>query len=189
MGDQVISGAFKLVPYHAIKSLQTIWRSGTCRLHLLAPKLQMCCSDLTRGIGYQYSSPRIGHQGRHALLGKWGESVYTTYTHAKFDWSHLTLCCTFRLVSSLRRTLAVQTRSQLGNHIYFAFLRSKMICYIYISLAEYVKEMNKIWMNGWEKSHCKMRILLYSLCYSYKYPDCPNYGIHVHDIIHMILVV
>ena len=42
-----ITGTTILVPYHAAKSLQLIWGSGTRRFHLRVPNLQMSCSDLT----------------------------------------------------------------------------------------------------------------------------------------------
>ena len=42
-----ITGATILVPCHAVKSLQLIWRSGTRRWHLRVPDLQMSCGDLT----------------------------------------------------------------------------------------------------------------------------------------------
>ena len=42
----VIAGVTMLVPYHLIKSLQLIWRSGMRRFHLRMPDLQMSCSDL-----------------------------------------------------------------------------------------------------------------------------------------------
>ena len=52
-----------LSPNLQVKSLQLIWRLDTCRWNLWVPDLQMSCSDLTRMIGYQDSSPSNGHQG------------------------------------------------------------------------------------------------------------------------------
>ena len=48
--------------YNLVKSLQLIWRLGTCRFHLRVPDIQMDCSDLTKMRGYQFSSPINGHQ-------------------------------------------------------------------------------------------------------------------------------
>ena len=42
-----IAGATLLVPCHVVKSLQFIWRSGTCRWNPQVPDLQMSCRDLT----------------------------------------------------------------------------------------------------------------------------------------------
>ena len=36
-----------MVPYHEVKSLQLIWRLGTCRFHLQVPDIQVFCSNLT----------------------------------------------------------------------------------------------------------------------------------------------
>ena len=52
-----ISGTTKLVPYHSVKSLQLIWRWGTCRFHLQVPHLQMSWSNLIMIRRYQDRSP------------------------------------------------------------------------------------------------------------------------------------
>ena len=41
-----IAGATLLVPCHVVKSLQLLWRSGTCRWNLRVPDLQTSCCDL-----------------------------------------------------------------------------------------------------------------------------------------------
>ena len=43
-----ITGTTKLIPFHSVKSLQLIWRSGTRRFHLRVPDRQMSRSDLTK---------------------------------------------------------------------------------------------------------------------------------------------
>ena len=48
---------------HVVKSLQLIWRSGTCRWNLWVPDLQIDCSDFDIKIGHQDISPDNGHQG------------------------------------------------------------------------------------------------------------------------------
>ena len=41
-----ISGTIVLAPYHVVKSMKLIWRSGIHRFHLRVPDLQISCSDL-----------------------------------------------------------------------------------------------------------------------------------------------
>ena len=43
------AGATILVPYHVVKSLQLIWKSGIRRFHLRVSDLQMSFRDLTEG--------------------------------------------------------------------------------------------------------------------------------------------
>ena len=57
-----ISGTTKLASYHGVKSLQLIWKWGTCRWNLRVPHLQMCCGDSIRMKRYQYSSSSKGCQ-------------------------------------------------------------------------------------------------------------------------------
>ena len=42
-----------------VKSLQLIWRSGTCRFHLRVPDLQMSCRDLTTWQGTRIVAPTM----------------------------------------------------------------------------------------------------------------------------------
>ena len=42
-----IAGTTISVPYHVVKPLQRIWRSGTCIFHLQGPDLQMGGNDST----------------------------------------------------------------------------------------------------------------------------------------------
>ena len=50
-----------LVPYHFVKSLLLIWRSGTRRWYLWITNLQLSCSGLTSMGGCQHSSFSNSH--------------------------------------------------------------------------------------------------------------------------------
>ena len=49
------------IPYHSVKSLKHIWRSGTTRWNLLTTHYKMSLDHLKIMSGYQRNSPRNGH--------------------------------------------------------------------------------------------------------------------------------
>ena len=53
-----------LVPCHVVKSLQPIWRLGTCSFHLGVPDLQLICSDLIKRRGTRTVAP-VQQSGWH----------------------------------------------------------------------------------------------------------------------------
>ena len=56
------AGTIILVPYHEVKSLQLIWRSGTRRIHLRGARSSNELQWFDLMTGHQDSSSSNGHQ-------------------------------------------------------------------------------------------------------------------------------
>ena len=66
-------------PYHLVKSLQLVWRSGTSRFHLLVPDLQASWSDLTSYETHSIMGRRIVVLRGMLVPMKGCLSVYVTF--------------------------------------------------------------------------------------------------------------
>ena len=78
-----IAGAVILIPWHIVKSLQLIWRSGTRRFHLRVPDLQMSCSDFTKWSGTNVVVPVMATRvtcrivlSRYVCIPIWGPNQH-----------------------------------------------------------------------------------------------------------------